>query len=178
MVVAQSQAPLVLPIGVDPPRPTPPGGPVAESPYVLPGSGFVIPVRPLRPGTAYALEVTFANDPGACGVDVGVACRTFTGTVHFTTAGANMRSYLGVHARRARLRGTRAVAVTIERKVDIPALRGVRVAVDGQHSTVPPGGTITFSVRGRGRSKVTVVAPPIVVGGVRVRGATWHLTVR
>jgi len=60
-----------------------PGGPVAikvvgrdQGSFVSPSSGFVIPVKPLAPGTSYQGTATFGNDSGT---------RSFKGSFSFTT---------------------------------------------------------------------------------------------
>jgi hypothetical protein len=134
----------------------------------LPGSGFVIPVRPLKPATSYGATATFSSgDPANP--------RTLTHSWSFrTTSLPSPKS--AVKMKLVSRSRKRLNFILIGN--DVYAGRPAKVTLDygpGSRKTVlkpPLGSTVQASAPPKGLTlKVTLTVKPFSVGGVRVPGA-------
>jgi hypothetical protein len=99
------------------------------SPLLVPNSGFVVPVRPLRPASDYTLTATFSSDPST-----GAPARSFTASFPIRTGRFRLDRSLVLPDRSRALR--RLVA---PRRLTLRALRRAHGAFTVRASATGPG---------------------------------------
>jgi hypothetical protein len=143
--------------------------------FVAPSSGFIIPVKPLAPGTSYQGTATFADDAGA---------RRFTGSFSFTTTPYVPTARLVRFDRPARVPPENKPYLNLVVHNAFPLqYAGASCTIRANYSNgnrVPtsqraPCRTNPFSIPkapAGGSVKITVDVAPFTVGDVKYPGAT------